>query len=354
MLTIKKGLGSVVAKPRVAYVASYPPRECGIATFTRDVVNAVEKFNPINRAQIVAMNDPGKNYDYPSSVRFQIERDLPFSYDEAADFVNNSRSEIVNIQHEYGLFGGTYGSYLFRFMDRVRQPITITLHTVLPDPATDLRAVTQGLIARSDRVVVLAQTALDILVQEYGADPSKLIFIPHGVPNVRPSRSKMAKRVLGLGDRPILATCGLMNPGKGIEYAIEAMSGLVREFPDALYLVVGETHPGVRATHGEAYREQLQDLVSRHGLGDHVRFLNQYLKYRDLVLYLLASDVYIVPYLDLNQIVSGTMAYAIGCGRAIISTPSNYAKEILADGRGMVVPARDPRGHPIGRGEPLA
>jgi glycosyltransferase involved in cell wall biosynthesis len=217
------------------------------------------------------------------------------------------------------------------------------MHTVLPDPNPDLRAVTRELIARCDATVVLSRSAIDILRRDYEIGAARVTFIPHGVPNVAFIEPERAKRALGLGGRAVLATCGLMNPGKGVEYALEAVAGLVDEFPNLLYLVVGETHPGVRAQMGEAYREQLMDQVQTLGLQKHVRFENRYLRYRELVLYLLASDVYVVPYLDLNQIVSGTLAYAMGCGRAIVSTPSAYAKEILADGRGLLAAARDPK-----------
>jgi len=333
--------GPTVHWPRAAYVASFPPRECGIATFTRDLVAAVDRLSPLRSGHILAVNDPGRTYGYPSAVKWQIERDLPHSYDEAAEYLNGSRCDVVNIQHEYGLFGGTYGSHLFRFMERLDKPIVLTMHTTLPNPDPELRRVTQGLVQRADSVVVLAQTAMDILERDYGVGREKLRFVPHGVPNVRFVSPEAAKRSLGLAGRPVLATCGLMNPGKGIEYALEAMAGLAAEFPDIAYLVVGETHPGVRAHMGEAYREQLEEQVRRLGLERHVIFKNRYLKYRELVLHLLACDVYVVPYLDLNQIVSGTLAYAVGCGRAVVSTPSAYAREILADGRGLLAEARN-------------
>jgi glycosyltransferase involved in cell wall biosynthesis len=328
--------------PRAAFIASYPPRECGIATFTRDLVSALDRLNPAAPGRILAVNDPGKSYVDPAAVRWQIERDRPSSYGEAAEFINDGPFDVVNIQHEYGLFGGMYGDYLFRLLDRLRKPVVLSMHTTLPNPNRELREVTRGLIARCERTVVLATTAVDILTRDYGVDASRLRFVPHGVPNVRFISPNRAKRALGLSGRPVLATCGLMNPGKGIEYALDALAGLVGEFPDLVYLVAGETHPGVRAVSGESYREQLQEQVRRLGLQRHVIFENRYLAYRELVLHLLACDVYVVPYLDLNQIVSGTLAYAVGCGRAVVSTPSAYAREILADGRGLLAEARSP------------
>lgn len=343
MLAIKDRLNSWLTAPHVAYVSSYPPRECGIATFTRDVVACVDKLMPLGRRFVVAVNDDDKRHAYPAPVKHHIERDVASSYDDAAAYISASQCGVVNIQHEYGLFGGLWGSLLLRFMDRVRQPIALTLHTVLPDPDPALLSVTQGLIARSATTIVLAQSAIDILKRDYGVPAAKLRFIPHGVPNVRPIPEAKAKRALGLGGRTVVTTCGLMNPGKGIQYAIDALAGLVDEFPDVLYLVVGETHPSVLAANGETYRRELQAQVRRLGLDQHIRFENRYLSYRELVLHLLATDVYVVPYLDLKQAVSGTLAYALGCGRAIVSTPSSYAKEVLADGRGMLADVRDSR-----------
>ncbi|HEX6513422.1 MAG TPA: glycosyltransferase family 4 protein [Chloroflexota bacterium] len=339
-MAARQSLDSRHRWPRAIFLASYPPRECGIATFTRDLVTAIDRFRPCGRGHIVAMNGPGHQYAYPDSVTWQIDREDASSYARAADFVNDGPYDVVNIQHEYGLFGGTWGSYLFHFLDRVRKPVVLSLHSTLPNPDPELRAVTQELARRCQRVVVLAHAAIDILQRDYEVDPGRLRFIPHGVPNVRFVPAERAKAALGLAGRPVMATCGLMNPGKGIEYAIQAVADLVPEFPDLAYLVVGETHPGVRAQFGEAYREQLEEQVRQLGLQDHVIFENRYLKYRELVLHLLASEVYVVPYLDLNQIVSGTIAYAVGCGRAVVSTPSVYAREILADGRGLLAEDR--------------
>jgi glycosyltransferase involved in cell wall biosynthesis len=341
MLAIKSRVGSLLGRHQVAYVSSYPPRECGIATFTRDVAMAVDKFTPLTHGFVVAVNDGRTSHAYPALVRGQIERDVASSYDEAAALLNDSHCRAINIQHEYGLFGGDWGSHLLRLMDRVRQPIALTLHTVLPRPEPGLWSVTRTLIARAATTIVLSRSAVEILERDYGISSEVLRFIPHGVPNVRKISQRKAKQALGLAGRTVLATCGLMNPGKGIQYAIDAMAHLVDEFPDILYLVVGETHPGVRAASGEAYREQLRAQVERLGLGEHVRFDNRYLSYRELVLHLLAADVYIVPYLNLDQVVSGTLAYALGCGRAIVSTPSTYAKESLAEGRGVLAEARD-------------
>ena len=326
----------------VSFVGSYPPRECGIATFTADTLAAVRKADPAGRQAVAAVTEPGGDYTYPSEVRWVIDREIDRSYDVAAAGINASDCQIVNVQHEYGLFGGECGSVLLRFLDQLRLPVVLTLHTVLPNPERSLRFVTRALIRRSMRTIVLARTAIDILERDYGVEPTRLRFVPHGVPDVPFSTQDDAKRALGFEGRTVLSTCGLMNRGKGIEYAVEAIAGLVGCFPDLLYVVAGETHPGVRAHEGETYRQELRQQVIRLGLEKHVHFEDRYLSYRDLVLHLLATDVYVVPYLNLNQIVSGTLAYAVGCGRAVVSTPSAYARELLSEGRGVLVEARQP------------
>jgi glycosyltransferase involved in cell wall biosynthesis len=326
---------------RLVYLSSFPPRECGLATFTLSVVKAVNRASSTDPGWVIALNEARMPYAYPPAVRFLIERDEAPSYVEAAAWVNDTDRDVVNIQHEYGLFGGVWGSYLLEFTRRVRRPVVLTLHTVLPAPSPELREITQELITCASKTVVLARAAKGILSRDYGVDTGEVHFIPHGVPNVPFAAPDGAKKPLGLEGRRVILTCGLINPGKGIEYAIEAMAGLVREFPDLLYLIVGETHPGVRQETGESYRGLLLTLVRKFGLGDHVRFVNRYVDYRELVQYLLASDVCLVPYLNLDQIVSGTLAYALGCGRAIVSTPSSYAREALADGRGVLVAPRN-------------
>ncbi len=325
----------------VCFVGSHPPRECGIATFTRDTRTAVMRASPLGEKSVIAVNDPGGRYTYPPEVVCQIDRDLPQSYDRAAEYINAGACDVVNVQHEYGLFGGEWGSTLLRFLDRVAAPIALTLHTVLPSPEASLRKVTDELLSRATFAVVLARTAMDVLERDYGVQRHRLRYVPHGVPDVQLMAQHRAKHALGFGGRTVISTCGLMSRGKGIEYALEAVAELVGQFPDLLYVVAGETHPGVRAYEGESYREELQAQVCRLGLQRHVRFENRYLPYRELVLHLLASDVYLVPYLNLDQIVSGTLAYALGCGRAVVSTPSTYAREVLAGGAGLLTDVRE-------------
>ncbi len=326
--------------PRITHLGSYPPRECGIATFSRDLTRAIDRLNPLAPTQVVAVREDDAFYDYGPEVSYEIARDDPESYRMAADFVNLSRADLVSIQHEFGLFGGEYGSHLTEFVQRLRKPAVVTLHTVLPNPPGGMRAVIQALSSACEGVVVLAEAAVDILEQHYGLPREKLRAIPHGAPNVSYQGQGFAKRALGLEGRTILSSFGLINPGKGIEYALKALPEVVKRFPNVLYLVLGETHPGVRMHSGESYRVTLEKMVGKLGLGRHVRFSNRYLADHELVTHLLATDVYLMPYLNPAQIVSGTLAYAVACGRAIICTPFTYARELLADGRGLLVDFR--------------
>jgi glycosyltransferase involved in cell wall biosynthesis len=328
-------------KPRITYMASYPPRECGIATFTKDLVDAVDRTFPGHPAKIVALNESQATYRYGPEVKVAVTVDDPESYREAAEYVNRSRTDLLCIQHEYGLFGGQHGENIFAFLEALRKPLAITLHTVLPRPDDHLRQVTRSIISRADRTVVLAKKALEILAEDYGITDPSVRYIPHGVPNVRKLPSTSFKSILGLEGRFTISTFGLINPGKGIEYAIKALPEVVKKYPSVLYLVLGETHPGVRKNEGENYRNYLHDLVSDLGLKKHVKFNNRYLTHNEIVSYLMATNIYLVPYLNPDQIASGTLAYAVGAGRAVVSTPFIYATELLDDGRGMLVPFRD-------------
>ncbi len=328
--------------PRVAYVSSYPPCKCGLATFTYDVLTAVEQASGVP-AVVVAMNDHQGGYEYDHRVVFQVDRDNQLDYVRAAKHINRLPVDLVNVQHEYGLFGGDWGEYLVDFYRALEKPIVTTLHTVLPNPDPALKRVTDAILAHSHQVVVLTHTSVEILRRYYNVSPSKVHVIPHGVPVVerRPGLREQRKAEMGYAGRRILSTFGLINPNKGIEYVLHALTDVVPRHPDVLYLVVGETHPGVQRHSGESYREKLRRLVKELGLQGHVAFVNKYLTKAELVRYLELTDIYLMPYLDPNQIVSGTLAYALGAGKAVIATPSAYAREVLADGRGILVPFRD-------------
>ena len=267
----------------------------------------------------------------------------PTSYGTAAEHINASRVDVVSLQHEFGLYGNwgeTFDDHLREFLDVLRKPLVTTLHTVLPEPSPSVKEAVQRLATKSERVVAMADVACDILVKKYALNASKLLTVPHGVPPVaRRGRTRLKQR-LGLSDRTLFSTFGLVDPRKGLEYAIRAMSRLRARRPDALYAVIGRTHPELVRRHGEAYRGQLLDLVAELGLQDHVVFIDKYLEQREVLDYLLASDVYITPYLDPNQITSGTLAYALGAGKAIVSTPYLHAREALGGGRGLLVDFR--------------
>jgi glycosyltransferase involved in cell wall biosynthesis len=327
--------------PQTLFMGSFPPRECGIATFTADVVNSFDlAFG--TRSDVIAIDEPGAGERaYPRNVVARLVQDDRDSYRAAAAFANASEASLVNIQHEYGLFGGPDGVWFLDFLEELEKPSIVSLHTVLPDPTESHRSVTRRICERADAVVVLSQTGKDILADAYGVDPEKIHVIHHGVPDVPLRPTIAAKMDHGFGDRMVVSTFGLISRGKGLEYAIEAMRSVVARHPEALYLILGQTHPGVRRHEGESYRDSLNALVAQHGLQNNVRLVDKYLEFDELISYLTATDIYLTPYLNPVQIVSGTLAYAVGCGKAIVSTPYLYAKELLAHGRGFLADFRD-------------
>lgn len=334
-------LKDILNRIEVAYVATYPPTECGIATFTQDSLSAIRKFTPFSQPLVMAMNYPGETQAYPDVVRFQIDKAVAEDYDAAARFINSTSATVLHIEHEYGIFGGDHGDYIVRMMEQVKKPMVVTLHTVLATPNPKQKEIVERMARLADHLIVMIETGRQILTEHYDLDPTKIVVIPHGVPNVRKRSSDAAKKLLGLEGRMVVSTFGLISRGKGLEYAVEAMAKVVDQHPEAIYLVLGQTHPSIRKEHGEEYRNALTELVNAHGLHKNVRFNNHFLSLEELVTYLSATDVYVTPYLGKDQITSGTLAYAIGCGKAIISTPYLYAEEMLGEGRGVLVPFRD-------------
>jgi len=328
-------------RPQVLFLASYPPRECGIATFTEDIRGAYDSLSGASSDVIAINDDPVKRYAYPESVRCQIERNDRQSYVRAAWFANEHPADVVNIQHEYGLFGGERGEFLLDFLAELRKPAIITLHTTLPNPDERLRFVTRELCNRSEGVVVLAYAGRRILEDDYGIDHRKVSVVLHGVPDVPLRRSHHFKRARGLQDKTVLATFGLLSRGKGIQYVIEALPTIFAQHPSGHYVLLGETHPEVRKHEGESYRDELWQRVVELGLADRVTFDDRYLNDEEVVAALEATDLYISPSLDPNQIVSGTLSYAVACGRVVVATESVYARELLGDGRGITVPFKD-------------
>ncbi len=326
----------------VAYVATYPPRECGIATFTKDLSSAIDKFMPFANKMIIAMSKGDEIEQYPRDVRFQIFDRSRDSHTAGADFINASSAKVVSLQHEFGIFGGPDGEYILDFAERLTKPFVMTMHTVLYNPSPNQKRVVQRLAELAGAVVVMVKLGEDILREVYDVPAEKVALIPHGVPNVHRIPAELVKRDLGLAGHEVVSTFGLISRGKGIEYAIMAIAEVRKKFPNVRYLVLGETHPGVRHMEGESYRQKLLDLLDEYDLHDHVRFNNRFLTLRELVRYLSATDVYVTPYINKDQIVSGTLAYALGCGRAIVSTKYLFAEEVLADGRGVLVDFCDP------------
>lgn len=337
-------LHGVLNRLNVAYVATYPPAECGIATFTRDLVTSIQKFTPFSEPRVVAVNEEGQIHRYDKRyVKFTIAKQDRDSYREAAEYINTQPIDVVSVQHEFGIFGGNEGEYLIDFLAALRKPVVTTLHTVVLKPWGMMRAGVEAIFRYSSAVVAMLDIARDILNDVYGVDTSKLRIIPHGVPNVQRLPIEVAKKNLRLQGRQVISTFGLVSRGKGLEYVIQAMPAIVERFPNALYLILGQTHPSVRRHEGEVYRNELDEWVRKLGMQRHVRFDNRYLALEELVNYLSATDVYVTPYVNPDQIVSGTLAYAIGCGRAIVSTPYLYAKSVLSNERGLLADFRNPQ-----------
>jgi glycosyltransferase involved in cell wall biosynthesis len=332
-----QAVGSRIRK--IAVLGNHVPRQCGIATFTTDLSEAISGEFPTTDCQVVAMNDGGQAYAYPTSVRFEIaEADQP-GYLRAADYLNASDVEIVCLQHEYGIFGGKAGSHVLALLRELRLPIVTTLHTILETPTSAQRLVMDELIQLSERVIVMSEHGAELLRSVHGVPQGKIDNIPHGVPPF-PSPGQ-SKDLLGIDGKSVILTFGLLSPDKGIEHVIDALPAILARFPDTVYIVLGATHPHVKARHGETYRLMLENRAQRLGVDSSVIFHNRFVGQSELTRFLSAADIYITPYLKPDQITSGTLAYAIGAGKAVISTPYWYASELLRDGRGILVPWRD-------------
>jgi len=322
-------------KVKIAFLSTYPPRECGIATFTKSLVKIFEGLYVKNQVKILAISDSKKQYS--PRVIFDIDQFDPKSYVEAARAINKSSIEVVVIQHEYGIFGGEDGKYILKFMENVNKPVIVNFHTALRDHSEHRKKLTQRIIDLSSAIVLMTNNSKKIMQETFHIEPSKIKIVPHGVPNVRFDEKKSSKEMLGFKDRKVLMTFGLINRGKGIENAIEAMAEIVKKHPEALYLIVGATHPTILKREGESYRRELEKLVEKYDLKSNIQFVNRYLDYDELVEYLKAADIYLAPQLNFKQAVSGTLSYAIGCGCAVVSSPTSHATGVLAQGRGVVV-----------------
>jgi glycosyltransferase involved in cell wall biosynthesis len=323
------------------FLGSFPPRECGIATFTKDVVDSFDaRF--ATKSEIIAIDESGgETRSYGPEVVARLTQADRGSYSDIAALVNAHPAEILNIQHEYGLFGGDDGAWVLDLIVGVTKPVVVTLHTILPEPNDNHRAVAQSICRVATAITVHSDTGRNLLIEKYGVAAQKITVIHHGVPDVPFRETEPIKAQFGVSDRMVISTFGLINRGKGLEFAIKAMREVVKTHPETLYLILGETHPTIRKREGEEYRESLQAMVEEYGLERNVTLVNKYLEFDELVNYLAATDIYLTPYLNPVQIVSGTLAYAMGCGKAIVSTPYLYASEVLAHHRGFLCEFRD-------------
>ncbi|MBN1270264.1 MAG: glycosyltransferase family 4 protein, partial [Kiritimatiellae bacterium] len=326
---------------QLAFLGTYIPRRCGIATFTSDLCEAVSAAAPETACFAVAMNDRLEGYTYPDRVRFELDAGQREHYDLAADYLNVNQVDVVCVQHEYGIFGGKSGRYLLPLLRQLRTPIVTTLHTILEEPSPAQRQVMEEVCEISDRIVVMSMRAQGYLQDIYKVPTSKIRIIHHGIPDMPFVDPNYYKDQFDAAGRRMMLTFGLLNPGKGIEYAIEALPQVVERFPDLIYIVLGVTHPHVKREHGEEYRMRLQQRVRELGLERNVEFRNRFVEITELCEYLGAADLYVTPYLGQAQIVSGTLAYAMGTGKAVVSTPYYYAEDMLSEGRGRLVPFRD-------------
>ncbi|MDF2857783.1 MAG: glycosyl transferase group 1 [Neobacillus sp.] len=321
----------------IGFLSTYPPRECGLATFTEDLVNEIAKMGLI-RPSVIAVVD--KKECENSQIKYRLSQHDRTSYLMTASWANDNLDLLV-IEHEYGIFGGECGEYIIALAKGLKIPFIITTHTVLLEPSSKQRTVLRDLGRLSTKVVTMAKSSMPILAGTYGIESEKLLFIPHGVPNMQVESREKLKMDYGLRNKEIISSFGLISPAKGLEYGIEAVAKVVPDYENLMYLILGKTHPCVKESMGETYRQSLMDLAQSLGVQNNIRFIDKYLTKKEVITYLQMSDMYLTPYLSKEQAVSGTLAYAMGRGRVIVSTPYRYAEEMLGDGRGMLSKFKD-------------
>ncbi|EMI47107.1 glycosyltransferase family 4 protein [Rhodopirellula sp. SWK7] len=325
---------------KIAFVGDYLPRKCGIATFTHDLRGAIAKACDAE-CIVVPMDDIPGGYAYESEAQFQVADQELEDYRAAADFLNFSNVDVVSLQHEFGIYGGPCGSHVLALMQDLRMPVVTTLHTVLSEPNQTQRAVMTQIVRLSTRLVVMTERCRQTLLNTYSVDPEQVDLIAHGIPNIPDTDQAVLKEQFSVEDKAVALTFGLLSPGKGIEHVLQAIPEIVAAFPNFIYLVLGATHPSLIREQGERYRIGLERMAKELGITKHVSFYNRFVELEELTEFIGAADLYITPYLNVQQAVSGTLAYAFGCGQAVISTPYWHAEELLADGRGVLVPFAD-------------
>jgi len=324
---------------KIVYIGTYPPRRCGIGTFTKNLFNSTvtndkESKNPVD-GYVIAMNDNDQNYSYPKEVKLTIRQEHQRDYLEAVKFINISGADVCVLEHEFGIYGGQNGIFILSLLHRLKIPLIVTLHTILKDPSYHQKSILKEVCKIASKVVVMSKKAIEFLIDIYNVDKDKIALIEHGVPDLQFSQEE-SKKEFKLENKKLLLTFGILSRNKGIETVIKALPKLVKKHPNVLYLVLGKTHPNIIRSSGEEYRNYLQHLVKSLNLEDYVLFINEFINQEELFKYLSASDIYITPYLNEAQITSGTLSYAVGVGSAVISTPYWHASELLANGRGRL------------------
>jgi glycosyltransferase involved in cell wall biosynthesis len=326
---------------KIAFVSDYLPRMCGIATFTHDLRGAVAAQNPHAECGVLAINDVPEGYDYGPEVQFELQEQRLRDYQEAVNFVRFNGFDAICLQHEFGIYGGRSGSHILAILREVDLPVVTTLHTILEEPAPDQRRVMDEIVRQSERLVVMTERGRTILREVYSAPAAKIDLIAHGIPNMPYVDPDSLKDQFGVEGKKVLLTFGLLSPGKGIEYVVGALPEITRQHPELIYIVLGATHPHLLRTEGERYRLSLERLAEKLGMTQHVAFYNRFVELEELEQFIGAADIYVTPYLSKAQATSGTLCYAFGCGKAVVSTPYWHAEELLAEDRGVLVPFRD-------------
>ena len=352
---------------KVIYISAYTPRKCGIATFAKDLNGAINTLNPNALGDIIALNDSGQEYSYPWEVKLRIAQHKKADYIMASHYINQSSADIVSLQHEFGLFGGPEGDnsaclsagtdiqvnrekfeehlhsryYILSMLERIHKPIITTFHTILSEPDTHQAYIMRRIIEQSKAVVAMTESSRQVLIDVYGCPPEKAVVIYHGVPDFTFNGIAAHKRKLRIKAEPMILTAGLIGPGKGLEYTIAAMPAILKTLPNAKLYIVGETHPVILRNEGEIYRESLVKLAKKYHVSKSIRFVNKYLDDDQLRRYYQAADFFITAYRNIQQSASGTLAWALGAGKICITTPYLYAKEVLADGAGIMIERND-------------